>query len=70
MKNKKSTDQLLEEISKKLDKIIGVLAVQNIKDDNTKIKILKKLNFTSDEVGALLGIKGTSVRTRKAWKDN
>ena len=65
----KSEKELLEEISKKLDKLIGILAIQG-KDKDEQIKILKKLKFTSEETGNLLGLTDTAVRMRKSWKGN
>ena len=67
-KSPKSTEELLTEISKKLDSLIGVLAIQSIEDIDDKIHTLKKLKFKSDEIGPLVGIKGTSVRDKKGWK--
>ncbi len=68
--NKKPKTELdiLNEINSKLDKLIGVLAIPNIKNVDDKIHLLKNLNFKSDEVGPLVGIKGTSVRDREGWK--
>jgi len=63
---KKTSEELLKEISEKLDKILGVLAIQNVKDVDSKIKMLKKLGFSSGEIGVLLGLE--NVRVRKGWK--
>ena len=65
-KIQKTTEELLKEIIEKLDKILGVLAIQNIKDVDSKIKILKNLGFSSGEIGPLLGLE--NVRVRKGWK--
>jgi len=67
-KNPKSTEELLSEISRKLDILIGVLAIQSISNIDDKIYTLKKSGFTSDEIGPLVGFKGTTVRDRKGWK--
>ena len=67
-KNSKSTEELLSEISQKLDAVIGVLAIQSIENIDDKIYTLKKLGFKSDEIGPLVGLKGTSVRDREGWK--
>ena len=64
---KKSTEDLLSEISQKLDKIMGILAIQG-KDENTQIRILKKLGFEAIEIGNILGIQGR-LRDKKAWKE-
>ncbi len=61
MKPSKTTEELLEEISKKLDKIIGVLAIQG-KDNITQVKILKSLNYSSEEIGNLIGSTASNVR--------
>ena len=66
--NKKTTEELLEEISKKLDKIISILAIQG-KDEDTQIRILKKLGYNSIEIEKLLGISGR-LRDKKGWKEN
>jgi len=60
--------ELLEEISQKLDKIIGILAIQG-KSETTQIRILKKLKFSADDIGKLLGIVGR-LRDKKAWKES
>ena len=53
----KSSEKLLSEINQKLDKIIGILAIQG-KDEDTQIRILKKIGFEAVEIGNLLGIQG------------
>jgi len=63
---KKTSEELLKEISEKLDKILGVLAIQNVSDVDSKIKILKNLGFSSAEIGPLMGLK--NVRVHKGWK--
>jgi len=68
-KNGKSSEELLKEISEKLDKLMGILAIQG-KDEDTQIRILKSQGFTSEEVGKLIGLKETTIRMRKAWKEN
>lgn len=63
-KNKtRTTEELLEEISKKLDKLTGILAI-NGKDEDQQIKILTDLDFTSAEVGSLLGLPAGTVRRK------
>lgn len=61
-----TTDKLLLQIIEKLDKILGVLAIQNAKNIDSKIIILKNLGFSSGEIGNLLGLK--NVRQTKGWK--
>lgn len=68
-KNKEKTEkELLQEISKKLDKIPAVLAIQNLKDKNNKIIILKKAGFTSTEIAPLIGLTESGIRDTKGWK--
>jgi len=69
-KKEKSEKELLEEISGKLDKIIGILSIQGIKDTDQKIGILKTLGFSSKVIGPFVDMKGTSVRDRDGWKKN
>ena len=61
---KRSTEELLEEISKKLDKLSGILAIQN-KDTDVQIKILINLGFQPNEIAKLLGLTSNAVRLRK-----
>lgn len=67
-KNPKTELDILNEMNSKLDKLIGILVIQNIKNIDDKIHTLKNLKFKSDEVGPLVGIKGTSVRDKEGWK--
>jgi len=67
-----STEELLDESNKKLDKIIGLLAVQG-KDEDKQIKVLVGLGFTSKEVGVLIGksagaIRKITMRSKKSAK--
>jgi len=68
-KNEKSTNELLEEISKKLDGIFAVLSLKEIQDVDDKIRMLKKIGLSSDEIGPYVGMKGTSIRDKKGWKN-
>ena len=53
-----------KEILEKLDKIIGLLAIQG-KEKNDQIKVLDSLGFTSKFISALTGIpEGTVGRIR------
>ena len=49
-KTGKSEKELLEEINKKLDTLIGLIAIQD-KNQDEQIHILKALGFTSKETG-------------------
>lgn len=59
-------DEQFKEICNKLDKILAVMAIQNIEDVDDRIYTLKSLGFTSDQVGSFVGIK--NVRQYKGWK--
>jgi len=67
-KKEKSEKELLSDINKKLDKLIGILAIQNIKNIKDKIYLLKNLDFKSNEVAPLVGIKADAIRRREGWK--
>lgn len=60
---KKSVEELLEEISEKLDNLTGLIAIQG-KEENLQIKILTSLGFDSKEVGNFLGIPSGTIRRR------
>lgn len=68
-KKQKTSEELLQEISEKLDKLMRILAIQG-KDIDTQIKILKKLGFTSEETGNLVGLTDMAVRKRESWKNS
>lgn len=61
---------LLQEISGKLDKLIGIFAIQGVEEENKKIRILNELGFSHGLVGTLIGISANAVeiRVRKAKK--
>ena len=67
-KKEKSEKELLSDINKKLDKLIGILAIQNIKNIEDRIYLLKNLDFKSNEVALLVGIKADAIRRREGWK--
>jgi len=60
-KNQKSSETLLTEINEKLNKILGLMAVQN-KPRPEQLKILDGLEFSSIEIGKMLGISDGAVR--------
>ena len=67
-KSEKTEKQILEEISEKLSKLVGLNAIQG-KNKVEQIKILTALNFTNVEISNLTGIpKGTIDRTRMEIK--
>ena len=57
--------QLLLEISEKLDRLIGVVAIQG-KDQDTQIGILADLGLDAPAIGSLVGISANAVRIRKS----
>ena len=63
----KSDNQILEEISAKLDKLIAVISIEG-KPVEQQLKILKNLGFSSKEASGLTGISYSSIRHRKGWK--
>ena len=68
MAKEKTEKELLTEISKKLDKIVAVLTIQNINDRDEKIAILKKFGLESPEIALLFGLTDRAVRYTKGWK--
>lgn len=67
-KSTKSEIELLEEISNKIDRLIGIIAIQG-KDEDVQIRILKRLGFTSKETGDLTGLTDATVRKRQSWNE-
>lgn len=66
-KNEKTEKDVLMEISQKLDRLIGILAIQD-KDRDDKISILVSLGFSNSEISKLIGVpKGTvdSIRAKR-----
>ncbi len=63
VEKQRSEKELLESIENKLDKLIGVTAIQG-KQDKLKAKILKSLGFKYREISELTGI---SEGTLKTW---
>ncbi len=63
----KTERDLLEEISRKLDRLIALQAIQG-KDLDTQIDILTRVGLTSSEIGPLLGQHPDSVRRRRSKK--
>jgi DNA-directed RNA polymerase specialized sigma24 family protein len=54
--------ELLVEINKKLDRLIGICAIQG-KDEERQAKILKSLGFTYKEISNLTGIAEGTLKT-------
>ncbi len=63
MSEKEKSIELLEEMNQKLDKLIGLIAIQG-KEESQQIKILTDFGFNSTEVGNLLGIPPGTVRRK------
>ncbi len=57
------TEELLREISQKLDKLIAISAIQG-KEEEKQIKILKSLKFTYNEISNLIGIPIGTLKIR------
>ena len=55
---------LLAEISAKLDRLMGVIAIQG-KDQATQVNTLYALGFDSKTIGALVSLSDSAVRSRK-----
>ena len=56
-----------EIICKKLDKILGILATQNIENVNKRISILKEIGLDSIEISQITGIK--NPRQMPGWNN-
>lgn len=69
MTAKKENDEraLLVEISQKLDRLIGIVAIQG-RDVDAQIEILTRFGFSSAEIGVLVGLHEGAVRKRRATK--
>lgn len=59
-------DKQFKKISKKLDLVVALLAIQNVEDKDDKIYIMKKAGLASEEISPYVGIK--NVRVTKGWK--
>jgi hypothetical protein len=65
-RKEKTEKDILIEMNKKLDRLIGILATQG-KDRDDKIRILVSLGFSNSEISRLIGVpKGTvdSIRAK------
>jgi hypothetical protein len=63
MTEAKTELQLLKEISAKLDRLAGFLAIAG-RAESEQIKILRGLNFEWGEIGAMVGLKADAARMR------
>ena len=65
MNKVKSERELLADISKKLDQIVGLLIVrQSGGDENANIKLLYELDWEPAMIGAVLGLTPNAVMVR------
>ena len=66
-----SDKELLEQISSKLDIVIGLLAIQNIEDgENAKIRVLAGFGLGPSLIGNMLGMSGNAVSIRLSRMKN
>lgn len=61
----KTERELLQDINKRLDKLIGIVAIQG-KPQNQQIEILDGLGFDSKTAGLYVGLSADAVRQRKS----
>jgi hypothetical protein len=61
-------EKQFKKIVEQLNKITGILSIQNVDDNITKIKILTKLGMTSEEIGDVVGLHSTTVRRLRGKK--
>ena len=66
-KKQKSDNDLLHEISEKLDKITSMLAIQG-KDVDIQIEILHNLGWEWVEIGKYVGMTADATRMRYSRK--
>lgn len=57
--------ELPEDISDKLDRLIGIIAIQGNTQEQ-QIAVLPDLGFSSATIGALIGMKPSTIRKRKS----
>ena len=65
MGSNKTETQLLEEISDRLNQMVGLIAIQG-KPQDDQIDILTTLGFDSTRVGLFVGMSGDAVRKRRS----
>ncbi len=64
MPGERTERDLLAEISAKLDRLMGVMAIQG-KDQDAQVNTLHALGFDSKTIGAMVGLSDSAVRGRK-----
>jgi len=66
-KQVKTEKELLIDINTKLDKLIGITVIQNMKSPDDKIYMLKGLGFKETEIKLFVIVKGR-IRDCEGWK--
>jgi hypothetical protein len=59
-----TTEQLLFEISEKLDRILGFLAIRNVGTTGDQVKVLADLGLDSNTIAAVTGLTTNAVSVR------
>jgi len=65
---KKTAEELLEEISNKIDRLTSIIAIQG-KEPDEKIAILRSFNLEWDEIGKYCGLAADAARMRYQRKN-
>lgn len=65
MAKEKTERELLHDVNERLDKLIGIIAIQG-KPQNQQIEILDELGFDSKTIGLYVGLSSDAVRQRKS----
>jgi hypothetical protein len=65
MVREKTERELLQDINDRLDKLMGIIAIQG-KAQNQQIEILDALGFDSKTTGIYVGLSSDAVRQRKS----
>lgn len=55
---------MLEEINTKLDRLLGVMAVQGLEEDAEKIRLLRDLGLDNATIAAITGLTKNAVAIR------
>ena len=63
MANEKTDNELLRDISDRLNEIVGLLAIQG-KPQDDQTDILRSLGLEWNKIGMFLGMSATAVRLR------
>ena len=65
-KKEKNEKEILLEISKKLDTIIGIIASSSINEPKNKVPLLKNLGFTIEDTANITGLTIDMVKKERA----